>query len=157
MSPVNVGLVTSVSDLYAEFKSGAITQNQYNYRRKISLDQLKKNIGPMEKLLFGNKATHQSIRIARGGGIPATAHLARHVNKLNTLSKVSKFGGVALMGAGLTASCMQIAHTEDSKEKNEIFVETLTSTSVGVLSGALIGLFLVSNPIGWGAAQGPPT
>jgi hypothetical protein len=141
-----------VSDLYAELKSGTISKNQYNYRRKLALDQLKKNIGPMEKLLFGNRSTHQSVRIARGGGIPATAHIAKYASKLKTLSNVSKFGGIALMGVGLTASCMQIAHAEDNKDKNEIFVESVSSTLIGVGSGVLIGLFLVSNPIGWGTA-----
>jgi len=152
LSPANVGMVTEVSDLYAEFKSGNITKNQYNYRRTLALNRLKKNIGPMEKLLFGNNTTHQSIRIARSGGVPATSHIAKHAKKLNNLAKVSKFGGVALVGVGLTASCMQIANTTDKSEKNEIFVEAITSTSVGVLGGVIVGIFLVSNPIGWGAA-----
>ena len=45
-----------------------------------------------------------------------------------------------------------IASTTDSQEKNEIFVETITSTSVGLLAGRVIGVFLLSNPIGWGMA-----
>jgi len=152
LSPANVGLVSDVSDLYAEYKSGNITKNQYSYRRTLSLNKLKNNIGPMEKLLFGNNTTHQSIRIARSGGVPATSNIAKHATKLNKLAKVSKLGGVALVGVGLTASCMQIANTKDKSEKNEIFVEAITSTSVGVLGGAILGIFLVSNPIGWGAA-----
>jgi len=141
MSPANVGLVTEVSDLYAEYKAGKITKNQYSYRRTLSLNKLKKNIGPMEKMLFGNKTTHQSIRIARSGAVPATSHIAKHANKLNNLAKVSKFGGVALVGVGLTASCMQIASATDKNEKNEIFVETITSTSVGLIGGAMVGIF----------------
>ena len=57
-----------------------------------------------------------------------------------------------MVGVGLTASCMQIAKATKKSEKNEIFVEAITSTSVGVLGGAIVGIFLVSNPIGWGAA-----
>jgi len=56
------------------------------------------------------------------------------------------------VGVGLTAACMQIANTTDTKEKNEIFVETITSTAVGAGLGTAIGLFLISNPIGWGTA-----
>jgi len=56
------------------------------------------------------------------------------------------------MGVGVTAACLQIASTTDIKEKNEIFVETVTSTSVGAIAGGIIGIFLVSNPITWGAA-----
>jgi hypothetical protein len=125
MSPANVGLITEVSDLYAEFNAGKITKNQYSYRRTLSLDKLKKNIGPMEKLLFGNKTTHKSIRIARSGAVPATSHIAKHVNKLNNLAKVSKFGDVALIGVGLTASCMQIANTTDKKEKMKYLLKRL--------------------------------
>ncbi len=152
MSPGNRLLISEVADLYAEFKSGNITKGQYDYRRARSLNQLKKNIGPIEKLLFGSKTTRESVRIARSGGVPATAHITKHAYKISTLAKVSKVGGVALVGVGLTASCMQIAHTTNKQEKNEIFVETIASTTVGVGIGMIVGVFLVSNPIGWGTA-----
>lgn len=118
----------------------------------MSLDKLKSNIGPFEKWLFGSRTTHEAVRIARGGGVPAGANIARHADKLNKLATVGKVGGYALVGVGLTASCMQIADTQDKQEKNEIFVETVASISIGLISGALVGLFLVSNPIGWGTA-----
>lgn len=152
MSPGNLSLLTDVSDLYADYKNGTITKGQYDYRRSLTLTKLRENVGPMEKILFGNKTTHQSIRIARGGGIPATAHIEKHAVRLNNLAKVSKVGGVVLIGVGLTASCMQIANTNNRDEKNEIFVETVASTSMGVVAGITVGLFLVSNPIGWGTA-----
>ncbi len=47
---------------------------------------------------------------------------------------------------------MQIGSTSDVQEKNEIFVETITSTGVGIGLGFAVGVFLVSNPIGWGTA-----
>jgi hypothetical protein len=152
MNPGNRQLINEVADLYAEFKSGNITKGQYDYRRARSLTQLKKNIGPMEKLLFGNKTTFQSIRIARAGGVPATAHISHYASRINTLSKVSKVGGYALVGVGLTTSCMQIAHTTNRHEKNEIFIETIASTIVGVGIGIAVGLFLISNPVSWGTA-----
>lgn len=102
--------------------------------------------------MFGNKTTHQSIRIARAGGVPATANIDKHADRLKNLGTMSKHGGIVLVGVGLTAACMQIANTPDTKEKNEIFVETITSTVVGAGLGTVVGLFLVSNPIGWGAA-----
>ena len=152
LSPGNVGLINDVSDQYAKYKSGKITKAQYDYRRKKSLDQLKRNIGPIEKLLFGQNTTHESIRIARAGGVPATAHIAKHVDRLKILSNMSKAGGFVLVGVGLTSACMQIASTTDIKEKNIIFVETITNTTLGTFGGYIVGLFLVSNPIGWGAA-----
>ncbi len=53
---------------------------------------------------------------------------------------------------GLTAACMKIANTADTKEKNEVFVETIVSTAAGAGLGYAVSLFLISNPIGWGTA-----
>ena len=47
---------------------------------------------------------------------------------------------------------MQIANSQNSHEKNEIFVETIASTATSFGASAVFGLFLVSNPIGWGTA-----
>jgi len=152
LSPGNVNLINEVSDHYADFKSDRITKSQYDYRRKLALDKLKTNIGPFEKMMFGKNTTHQSIRIARSGGVPATAHIAKHADRLKNIAAISKSGGIVLAGVGLTAACMQIASATDAQEKNEIFVETITSTGVGVGLGFAVGLFLISNPIGWGAA-----
>jgi len=152
LSPGNIGLINSVGDHYADYKSGKIAKAQYNYRRKLSLDKLKMNIGPFGKWLFGKNTTHESIRIARSGGIPATSNIVRQADRLNRLATLSKAGGIVLVGVGLTASCKQIANTKNTQEKNEIFVETIASTGAGIGLGAVVGLFLVSNPIGWGTA-----
>ncbi|VAW90000.1 hypothetical protein MNBD_GAMMA17-1409 [hydrothermal vent metagenome] len=154
LSPGNVNLINKISDLYAEYKTGEITKGQYDARRKKALDLLRKNIGPMDKLLFGQHTPHQVIRIARAGGIPATAHIRQHADRLKRLSSASKYGGIVLVGVGVTAACMEIASTVDSKEKNKILVETITSTTVGLIAGGVITLFLYSNPIGWGVAIG---
>ncbi|MCF6324153.1 MAG: glycine zipper family protein [Gammaproteobacteria bacterium] len=152
LSPGNVNLINEVSDHYADYKTEKTTKGQYDARRKKALDQLKKNIGPMEKLLFGNQTPHQSVRIARRGAIPATAQITQHADRLKRLSAMSKHGGFVLAGVGLTAACMQIASTTDTKEKNEILVETITSATVGIGLGWAVGLFLISNPVGWGTA-----
>lgn len=152
LSPGNINLIENISNGYADYKAGKMTRGQYNYFRKTSLDQLKNNIGPLEKWLFGGQTPHEAVRIARGGGVPATSHITRHASRLNKLAAVGKAGGYVLVGVGLTASCMQIADAQSSQDKNEIFVETVASTTVGLVSGAVIGLFLVSNPIGWGTA-----
>jgi hypothetical protein len=152
LSPGNTALIKRISDLYAEYKKGTITKGQYDYKRKVILDNIKKNIGPMEKLLFANKTTHESIRIARGGGVPATAYIDKNFEQLNRVAKLGKHGGIVLTGVGITAACMEIAHTQDRHEKNEIFVETLVSTVAGTGTGVLVGAFLVSNPVGWGTA-----
>jgi len=152
LSPGNVNLINEISDHYADYKTDNITKGQYDARRKKALDQLKENIGPMKKLLFGKHTPHKVIRIARASGIPATAHITQHADRLKKLGAMSKHGGIVLAVVGASAACLQIASTTDTKEKNEIFVETITSTAVGAALGWGVGLFLISNPIGWGTA-----
>jgi hypothetical protein len=152
LSPGNTALINKVSDLYAEYKSGILTKGQYDARRKGVLDQLKRNLGPAERLLFGNKTTHETIRIARGGGMPATAHIDKNFARLTKAAQLGKYGGIVLTGVGVAASCAQIADTQDRNEKNEIFVETVVSTAMGGVGGYLVGVFLISNPAGWGTA-----
>lgn len=152
LSAGNVALIDRTSDLYAQYKSGALTKGQYDYQRRVVLNQFKNNIGPFERWLFGNKTTHETIRIARGGGIPATQNIAKNADRLKRLASYGRNGGYVLAGVGVAASCMQIADTDNRKEKNEIFVETVTSTTVGLAAGYAVGLFLVSNPVGWGTA-----
>lgn len=152
LSPGNTALLTKVSDLYAERVSERLTKGQYDYQRKVVLDQLKRNLGPAERWLFGNKTTHESIRIARGGGMPATAHIDKNFSRLTRLAQFGKYGGIVLTGVGVAASCAQIADTQDQHEKNEILVETVVSTAMGGVGGYFVGVFLISNPVGWGTA-----
>jgi len=95
---------------------------------------------------------NKNNRISRSDGVPATAHIAKHADRLKSVAAISKSGGIVLAGVGLTAACIQIANATDTQEKNEIFVETIASTTVGTIAGFTIGLFLVSSPIGWGTA-----
>lgn len=152
LSGGNIGLVDKISDLYADYKAGKLTKGQYDSRRKQSLDMFRKNIGPFEKLLYGDKTPHEVIRIARGGGVPATSRIVENTQHLKKLAAVAKHGGIVLTGVGVAASCMQIADADSRLEKNGILVETVVSTVVGVGSSFLVGLFLVSNPVGWGTA-----
>ena len=152
LSPGNVGLLEDVMEGYAHYKTGKLSKGQYDYLRRRNLQQFSRNVGPFERVLFGKKTTQQSIRIARAGGIPATAQIKKHADRLRRLSKVAGIGGIALTGVGMTAACMQIANTLDQSEKNEIFVETVLSSMFGLVGGYAATVFLVSNPVGWGTA-----
>lgn len=152
LSPGNIGLIEEVGDLYGRYKSGALSKGQYDYQRALRLNRLSQNIGPMERLLFGNQAPRQAIRIARGGGVPATHNITSNANRLKQLASYGKYGGYVLGGVGVAASCMQIGDTDDRQEKNGIFVETVASTLTGGAAGLAVGIFLVSNPVGWGTA-----
>lgn len=152
LSPGNIGLIEEIGDLYGQRRAGAITRGQYDYQRARRLNQLSQNIGPMERLLFGSQTPREAIRIARGGGVPATHNITSNATRLRRLASYGKYGGYVLGGVGVAASCMQIGDTNDRQEKNEIFVETVTSTVMGGLVGVAVGAFLVSNPVGWGTA-----
>ena len=152
LSPGNIALIEEIGDLYGQYKSGAITKGRYDYQRALRLNQLSQNIGPMERVLCGNQTPREAIRIARGGGVAATHNITSNANRLKQLASYGKYGGYVLAGVGVTASCMQIGDTDDRQEKNEIFVETVTSTVMGGLAGVAVGAFLVSNPVGWGTA-----
>jgi hypothetical protein len=154
LSEGNLALLRQVGDEYAAYKAsgGRITKGQYDHRRRVLVRQFADNTGPMEKLLFGGARTQEEIRIARAGGVPYDANIQRQVGRLRQLGKAAGAGGILLGGVGVTAACYQIAHTVSQKERNEIFVEALTSTLVGAGTGAAISLFLLSNPVGWGMA-----
>src|SRR5690554_6371664 len=101
---------------------------------------------------YNERFYFKAIRIAKGCGVPATQHIMQNAYKLTKLASYGKYGRYILGGVVLAAGCVQIANEDNQQKKNEIFVETVTSTTVGVVGGALVGLFLVSNPVGWGTA-----
>jgi len=49
------------------------------------------------EIITGTEPTHESIRIARAGAIPATANIVKHADRLKNLAAISKDGGVVLM------------------------------------------------------------
>ena len=146
----NLDLLRQVGEEYAKYRQsgGSITRGQYDYRRKVLIERFTQNMGPMERLLFRGANTSQAVRIARGGGVPHDHHIQRQAGRLRQLSSLASKGGILLAGVGVAASCAQIAGAADQVKKNEIFVDAITSTFVG----AALGLFVVSNPIGWGTA-----
>src|SRR5690554_6560380 len=86
LSPGNVSSIIEMLPVYFDYQSGALTEGQYDYRRKQELDRDKKNIGSVDKVVFGNKAPHQAVRSARGGGVPATQHIMLAADKLTHLA-----------------------------------------------------------------------
>jgi len=115
-----VRLIEELGDLHAERISTKMSRNKYRQLRRHKLAQLQNQIGPVEKLLFGQNTSKQALRIAQGGGIPATVNITRHAEKLKLIGKLSKGGGLVLVGVGVSAACMEIGNTENRQEKNEI-------------------------------------
>jgi hypothetical protein len=151
-SQQNSAFIHKVEQLYQQYKSGMISKNQYNYRRRLALKEYAKQLGPFEKILYKGQSANEAIRINRSKALPANYKIAEQANRLKRLASLSKHGGVVLMGAGMYVGCQQIAHTSSIKEKNEILVETVGSTAAGVASGIAVSIIFGSNPVGWGLA-----
>lgn len=148
LSGGNLDLLRQIGDEYAAYRSGHLTKGQYDYRRRLLIERFRANAGPFERMMFRGLDTQQAIRIARHGGVPYDHNISQNVARLRQLGTLASRGGIVLTGVGMTAACVQIANTEDQKKKNEVFVDTVTSSVTGIV----IGLFVVSNPIGWGTA-----
>lgn len=102
--------------------------------------------------MFKGKTVREAVRISRAKDIPATAKIERQLNRLSRMSKMTKYGGIALTAAGAAMACHQIGKTEERHKKNEIFVETLSSTVAGTAGSIVLSAVLFSNPVGWGVA-----
>lgn len=150
----NIQITSTIDEIsrhYNNYKKGVITQNQYNYRRRLAVQDLSRRLGPFERHLFKGYTAPEALRINRFKAIPATHDIAQHSQRLSRLSRLSSKGGIILTGVGVAAGCHQIAMTDDRHKKNEIFVETLGSSIAGVASGFAIGILFAATPMGWAA------
>jgi len=148
----NAPALNQIKAKYEAYKAGRITKGQYDYARRKILDQLQRNLGPVNKLLYGKQKPHEIIRINRSANAAPTGKITHNYNRLSRLSKVASKGGVALSVVGLGVSCHQVANASTIHKKNEIIYETLGSTATGVVYGAVVGILIASNPVGWVAA-----
>lgn len=138
---------------YEDYRAGKITRSVYGHYRSDRIKELQKRIGrPAESLLFKGKKANEALRMKPGGGPNATRPYLGQVNRLQKIAGKASKGGFVLAAAGLGLSCYEIAHTDSVVEKDKIAVEAIAGTAAGLGVGVLIGLFLVSNPIGWGTA-----
>lgn len=155
-------LMQSLIELDAKYiaagagKAPNADKQRYKVARQQIITQLKNATGRMQKLLFNGQSVDEALRLRRPGhATPISSHVAQHSAHLRRLAMRAKGGGVLLAGVGVTAACLEIGRTADRHQKNLIFVEELASTAVGLGVGVLaggLGLFLVSNPLGWGVA-----
>ena len=66
------------------------------------------------------------------------------------MARYAKYGGVLLTATGVATGCYDIARAQSRQEKDEIFVENFAGTLTGIGSSAVLSIFLISNPVGWG-------
>lgn len=140
----NSALVREITALYQEYKAGNLRKGQYDYRKKKIVNTVKKRMGP----LF----MREQLNIDRRKAFSPTGNIERHADRIAKLSRLATKGGIIMAGVGAAMSCRDIANTADQQEKNEIFVETTVATITGFTTSAVMGYFLISNPVGWGVA-----
>jgi len=149
----NIEPIKEIAENYNRYKAGELTKGQYDYARREAIQRLQKRFGrPAESLLFRGQKANVALRMKPGGGVNATRPFLGQVNHLSKISGLASKGGYVLAGVGLGIACHQIANTPDVIEKDKIAVETFAGTAAGIGTGVALGLFLVSGPLGWGAA-----
>lgn len=149
VSDANRAIIADVTSLYESYKAGRLTKGQYDFRRRQALNKFAKLVGPFEKWLFKGQTTQEAIRISRTKALPATAKIEAQLGRLGKMANYAKHGGLLLTAAGVGMGCYNIAQTQNQQEKNEIFVETVTSAAVGTIASVALGVMLVGTPVGW--------
>jgi len=140
----NSELIREITDIHEDFKADKMSRNQYDYRRQKVVKKIAGRMGPVFQ--------RNQLRIDQRKGVVPTHRIETHANHIAKLSRLANAGGVILVGAGAMLSCNEIGNTEDRQEKNEIFVETAASSTVGIVGTYVVSALLISNPIGWGLA-----
>lgn len=148
----NAPLLGEMVENYNAYKDDTKTRGQYDYRRKSLINKLKIKLGPMNRLLNGNKPSNEILRISRKTDKLPTHVINQQANRMKRLSRLASRGGVVLSVAGLGVACHQIAFTSDKKRKNEILVESVGGVFGGALFGAAVTVILIGTPVGWVAA-----
>ena len=150
----NAPLLGEMAENYNDYKADKITQGQYNYRRRKIISKFDSKMGPIYRLLNGNKTPSELLRISRKKGIAPTHIINNQAKRMNSLAKLASRGGTVLTVAGLGVACHQIASTDDKQKKNEILVESLGGLGGGILYGFGVSavILLMATPVGWIAA-----
>lgn len=147
----NMALLNGIPDAYHQYKSGALTKYQFDKIRTAKLNLYTKNIGPIiNKGIYGDAKVKNAFRLPPGRSLNATKSMTQHMNKLKTISKVASKGGTALLVVGLASSCYDVSQADTLTEKNEIAVKAISGTIGGLATTALISVFLIGTPLGWG-------
>lgn len=140
----NSELIREITDIHEDFQADKMTRNQYDYRRQKVVKKIAGRMGPVFE--------RNQLRIDQRKGVIPTHRIEAHADHIARLSRYATSGGLILAGVGAGLSCRDIGNTDDRQEKNEIFVETVASTGVGLIVGYAVTALLISNPVGWGVA-----
>lgn len=137
---------------YNGYKSGVFTKGQYDYARKIQIEKSKKELGAFASLIDGKRKPNEIIRISPRA-LNKTELIEKEVTKLTRISRLAKGGGVLLAGVNLALTGVKLKAANSADERAVIVAEEAGSiagaAAAGVAIEALVGVVLVSNPVGW--------
>ncbi len=151
----NMSALNGIPDAYAKYKNKEITKYQFDKLRKAKLNSYADNIGPaIKKIIYGESEVKEAFKLVRGRSLDATKPMVHHMDKLKKIGKYAGKGSTILVGVGLAASCFEIIEAKTLPEKNEIAVKAIASTTVGLVAGVAINIFLITTPAGWVVALG---
>lgn len=147
-----VGQIDATMLSYRLRQRGHITANQYQYRRRVRLEQLDKQLGILRHGITPGKTTREILRVERN----ATNRLHRHIGQVQTLeriTKVAKNGVVVLKVADVADKVAKVALAKDDKERTVVLLDQIGATggAVAGVAGLKAVLFVagVSTPMGW--------
>jgi len=147
----NVGLLKAMTKNYELYKLGEITKGKYDYERRKLVLALDSQLGPARVLLNGRKGSSEILRISRSATGAPTQPITDQIQKMTTLSKAARTGGVVLSSVSLPITCSAIAGADTQNQKNEILVESVGAAfgSGAYAVGTAFVIVLVGTPSGW--------
>ena len=152
-SDQNNALIKEIDKLQEQYKNKKILKAEYDQKAQKLAKTYSQRVGvTFQQAMFNGQTAQQIARIKSSNAFPANSNVLKYADRLNKLSKLASAGGVALTGIGVAKGAYDMCQAKSLNEKNEIFIETFTSTTFGIISGVAISTFIILNPVSWGVA-----
>lgn len=152
----NQAVIGQLQQLNTERLAGKLSVRQYQLRQQDILNNYLKKLGWMGRHMHGGQNAFNVLYQNRAVGVNPSPVFVKHAERMAKLSKYAKGGGLLLTGFGVAGTCGKIGSTQDYKKKNEIFAVEASGLIAGATGGAaagiVVGVLLVSGPVGWGVA-----
>lgn len=151
----NMSALNGILDDYAAYRQRKMSWRDFKRLRDTKLRRYAYSIGPsIQKLIYGDGDLKEAFKVGNGRTMKATKSMVHHINNLKSIGNAAGKASNVLVGVGLVSSYYQISQTDNAPEKSEIAVQAIFGTSIGMLAGYLINVFLVATPSGWMVALG---
>ena len=148
----NAPQLQSLVKLYEDYKANKLTKGQYDYRRAKLIKVFEKKLGFLKNITSRRRNQRQILRISRSKGKKPTGNITRHMQRMKRIARHASNGAALLTVASVGLACSEIASTNDTLQKNHIFVESLGSVAGGGIYGIGVAIIFLGSPVGWVAA-----